>query len=57
MNLKKNIILLNTVITVASCDHVYVYKNLRPFFRAVLPPLPVNQVERDIWGQVSLRLC
>ncbi len=40
------------VITVASADHVYVYKNLRPFFRAVLPPLPVNQLERDVWGQV-----
>jgi hypothetical protein len=40
------------VITVATSEYVYVYKNLRPFFRAVLPPLPINQVERDIWIQV-----
>lgn len=40
------------MITVGASEYVYVYKNLKPFFRAVLPPLPVNQIERDIWGQV-----
>ncbi|CAG7730542.1 unnamed protein product [Allacma fusca] len=39
------------VITVASSEYIYVYKNLRPFFRAVLPQLLVSPVERDIWGQ------
>ncbi|ODM95959.1 Bardet-Biedl syndrome 1 protein [Orchesella cincta] len=39
------------VITVGTSEYIYVYKNLRPFFRAVLPPLQINSVERDIWGQ------
>ncbi|CAN0407445.1 BBSome complex member BBS1 isoform X1 [Lampetra fluviatilis] len=38
-------------IAVASGPFVYVYKNLRPYFKFTLPPLEVNQLEMDLWIQ------
>ena len=41
----------STAIGVASGPYVYVYKNLRPYFKFTLPALDVNPVEQDLWIQ------
>ncbi|XP_002732274.1 BBSome complex member BBS1-like [Saccoglossus kowalevskii] len=38
-------------IAVASGPYIYVYKNLRPYFKFTLPPLEVNEVEEQLWNQ------
>ncbi|XP_015251652.1 PREDICTED: Bardet-Biedl syndrome 1 protein [Cyprinodon variegatus] len=40
------------VVAVASGPCVYVYKNLRPYFKFTLPTLEINPVEQDMWQQV-----
>ncbi|XP_034049939.1 Bardet-Biedl syndrome 1 protein [Thalassophryne amazonica] len=40
-------------IAVASGPCVYVYKNLRPYFKFTLPGLEVNALEQDVWQQVK----
>ncbi|XP_022090954.1 Bardet-Biedl syndrome 1 protein-like isoform X2 [Acanthaster planci] len=40
-------------IAVASGPYLYVYKNLRPYFKFTLPPLDVNPVEQDLWNQAK----
>uniref|UniRef100_F7EQ74 Bardet-Biedl syndrome 1 n=1 Tax=Ornithorhynchus anatinus TaxID=9258 RepID=F7EQ74_ORNAN len=40
-------------LALASGPCVYVYKNLRPYFKFSLPPLPCNPVERDLWNQAK----
>lgn len=41
-----------SAIAVASGPFIYIYKNLRPYFKFTLPPLEVNSVEEDLWNQV-----
>ena len=38
-------------IAVASGPYIYVYKNLRPYFKFTLPTLEVNSQEQDLWNQ------
>ncbi|XP_028658847.1 Bardet-Biedl syndrome 1 protein [Erpetoichthys calabaricus] len=38
-------------IAVASGPFIYVYKNLRPYFKFTLPPLEVNELEQEVWSQ------
>jgi Bardet-Biedl syndrome 1 protein len=38
-------------IAVASGPFIYVYKNLRPYFKFTLPTLDVNPTEQDLWDQ------
>ncbi|CAL1540056.1 unnamed protein product [Lymnaea stagnalis] len=40
-------------IAVASGPYIYVYKNLRPYFKFTLPPLEIHPVEEDLWNQVK----
>ncbi|XP_069116574.1 BBSome complex member BBS1-like [Argopecten irradians] len=40
-------------IAVASGPYIYIYKNLRPYFKFTLPTLDVNSVELDLWTQVK----
>nr|XP_051682558.1 Bardet-Biedl syndrome 1 protein [Oryctolagus cuniculus] len=40
-------------LALASGPCVYVYKNLRPYFKFSLPPLPLNPVEQDLWSQAK----
>ncbi|XP_074644382.1 BBSome complex member BBS1-like [Tubulanus polymorphus] len=40
-------------VAVASGPFIYVYKNLRPYFKFTLPTLEVNQVEQDVWNQAK----
>lgn len=38
-------------VAVASGPCIYVYKNLRPYFKFTLPSLEVNTLEQDVWQQ------
>ncbi|KAM6898209.1 BBSome complex member BBS1 isoform 1-T2 [Lycodopsis pacificus] len=38
-------------VAVASGPCIYVYKNLRPYFKFTLPGLEVNSLEQDVWQQ------
>ncbi|XP_024901903.1 Bardet-Biedl syndrome 1 protein isoform X2 [Pteropus alecto] len=40
-------------LALASGPCVYVYKNLRPYFKFSLPQLPPNPVEQDLWNQAK----
>ncbi|XP_071535409.1 BBSome complex member BBS1 [Panulirus ornatus] len=38
-------------VAVASGSYIYIYKNLRPYFKFTLPTLEVNPTEFDAWSQ------
>ncbi|XP_061462366.1 Bardet-Biedl syndrome 1 protein isoform X3 [Rhineura floridana] len=38
---------------VAAGPYIYVYKNMRPYFRYALPPLELNSTEKDVWEQAK----
>ncbi|XP_021120201.1 Bardet-Biedl syndrome 1 protein isoform X2 [Heterocephalus glaber] len=40
-------------LALASGPCVYVYKNLRPYFKFNLPQLPPNPLEQDLWDQAK----
>ncbi|XP_054846333.1 Bardet-Biedl syndrome 1 protein [Eublepharis macularius] len=40
-------------VAVASGPFVYVYKNLRPYFKFTLPPMEINPLEKDVWEQAK----
>ncbi|KAM9763930.1 BBSome complex member BBS1 isoform 1-T1 [Dama dama] len=40
-------------VAIASGPCVYMYKNLKPYFKFSLPPLPVNPLEQDLWNQAK----
>ncbi|KAK1150897.1 hypothetical protein AOXY_G33303 [Acipenser oxyrinchus oxyrinchus] len=40
-------------VAVASGPFIYVYKNLRPYFKFTLPPLEVNSLELEVWSQAK----
>ncbi|XP_037547229.1 Bardet-Biedl syndrome 1 protein [Nematolebias whitei] len=40
-------------VAVASGPCIYVYKNLRPYFKFTLPSLVINTLEQEVWQQVG----
>ncbi|KAJ6654222.1 hypothetical protein lerEdw1_007319 [Lerista edwardsae] len=40
-------------VAVASGPYIYVYKNLRPYFKFTLPPMEVNPLEEGVWEQAK----
>uniref|UniRef100_A0A6I8Q1I5 BBSome complex member BBS1 n=1 Tax=Xenopus tropicalis TaxID=8364 RepID=A0A6I8Q1I5_XENTR len=40
-------------IAVASGPFIYVYKNLRPYFKFTLPAMEVNALEKEVWDQAK----
>uniref|UniRef100_T1J8I6 Uncharacterized protein n=1 Tax=Strigamia maritima TaxID=126957 RepID=T1J8I6_STRMM len=42
-----------SAIAVGGGSHIYIYKNLRPYFKFTLPTLDVNPMEQDIWMQAK----
>ncbi|XP_069501037.1 BBSome complex member BBS1 [Ambystoma mexicanum] len=40
-------------IAVASGPYVFIYKNLRPYFKFTLPAMEVNPLEQDVWSQAK----
>ncbi|KAG2484587.1 hypothetical protein HYH03_016628 [Edaphochlamys debaryana] len=39
-------------LAVAAGSHIYIYRNLRPYYKFVLPPENVNTEEQDIWQKL-----
>ena len=44
---------ITPAIAVASGPYVYVYKNLRPYFKFTLPSLDINPTEAQYWKQAK----
>ena len=40
-------------IAVAAGSYLYIYKNLKPFYKFAVPTIEVNQTELDAWVQVK----
>ena len=36
-------------LAVAAGSHIYIYRNLRPYYKFALPPEDVNTEEQDVW--------
>lgn len=36
-------------LAVAAGSHVFIYRNLRPYYKFVLPPEDVNEAEKETW--------
>ncbi|KAK2150691.1 hypothetical protein LSH36_395g02065 [Paralvinella palmiformis] len=51
---ENTIIDLPTAVAVASGPYIYVYKNLRPYFKFTLPTLDVNPQEEELWNQYTM---
>ena len=43
-------------IAVAAGPYIYVYKNMRPYYKFTVPSLPVNTLEIDLWNQAKVYL-
>jgi Bardet-Biedl syndrome 1 protein len=41
------------VIAVGSGMHVFLYKNLQPFFKFTLPPVQIEVEEAEVWEKLS----
>ena len=37
----------------ASASHIFIYKNLRPYFKFTLPTLEILPAEAEIWSQAA----
>jgi Bardet-Biedl syndrome 1 protein len=44
-------------VAVASGAHIYIYKNMRPYFKFTLPTLEIHSGEKDLWGSAGLELA
>ncbi len=40
-------------VAVATGSNVYVYRNLRPYFKFALPPVTIHATETSVWADVS----
>ena len=40
-------------VAVASGSHIYIYKNMRPYFKFTLPTLEIHQREKDLWARAN----
>eukprot|EP00095_Tigriopus_kingsejongensis_P005363 maker-scaffold34_size539781-snap-gene-3.18 protein:Tk05363 transcript:maker-scaffold34_size539781-snap-gene-3.18-mRNA-1 annotation:"bardet-biedl syndrome 1 isoform x1" len=38
-------------IAVASGSHIYIYKNMRPYFKFTLPTLEIHHSEKELWAR------
>ena len=40
-------------VAVASGSHIYIYKNMRPYFKFTLPTLDINPTEQELWTKAG----
>jgi Bardet-Biedl syndrome 1 protein len=40
-------------VAVASGSHIYIYKNMRPYFKFTLPTLEIHTTEKELWAAAS----
>lgn len=41
-------------VAVASGAHIYIYKNMKPYFKFTLPTLEIHSSERELWAAASM---
>eukprot|EP01006_Ploeotia_vitrea_P050077 TRINITY_DN67408_c1_g1_i1.p1 TRINITY_DN67408_c1_g1~~TRINITY_DN67408_c1_g1_i1.p1 ORF type:complete len:609 (-),score=85.28 TRINITY_DN67408_c1_g1_i1:410-2236(-) len=39
-------------VAVAAGPYIFIYKNLRPYYKFTLPPVEINQIESDVWANL-----
>eukprot|EP00992_Anisonema_acinus_P004112 TRINITY_DN14749_c0_g1_i1.p1 TRINITY_DN14749_c0_g1~~TRINITY_DN14749_c0_g1_i1.p1 ORF type:complete len:129 (+),score=21.54 TRINITY_DN14749_c0_g1_i1:648-1034(+) len=39
-------------VAVAAGPYIFIYKNLRPYYKFTLPPMEINQIESDVWANL-----
>ena len=37
-------------VAVAAGSYIFIYRNLRPYYKFTLPPVDIEQVEQDVWA-------
>ena len=40
-------------VAVASGPHIYIYKNMKPYFKFTLPSLEIHPAEKELWAAIS----
>jgi hypothetical protein len=40
-------------VAVASGSHIYIYKNMRPYFKFTLPTLDIHPQEKELWTRAE----
>ncbi len=40
-------------VAVASASHIYIYKNMRPYFKFTLPTLDISPQEKELWDRAN----
>ena len=40
-------------VAVASGSHIYIYKNMRPYFKFTLPTLEIHPNEKELWSRAG----
>ena len=43
-------------LAMAAGPFVYVYKNMRPYFKFTVPSMDINPIEQDLWSQAKVCL-
>ena len=43
-------------VAVASGSHIYIYKNMRPYFKFTLPTLDIHPVEKELWASLQQKI-
>ena len=43
-------------VAVASGSHIYIYKNMRPYFKFTLPTLDIHPVEKELWASLQQQI-
>ena len=43
-------------VAVASGSHIYIYKNMRPYFKFTLPTLDIHPAEKELWTSLQQKI-
>ena len=54
MNVKSDHYICCLAVAVASGPGIFVYKNMKPYFKYSLPSIDVNPMEQDLWLEVGV---
>eukprot|EP00735_Rhodelphis_limneticus_P001522 TRINITY_DN12154_c0_g1::TRINITY_DN12154_c0_g1_i1::g.26505::m.26505 TRINITY_DN12154_c0_g1::TRINITY_DN12154_c0_g1_i1::g.26505 ORF type:complete len:585 (-),score=107.23,sp/Q3V3N7/BBS1_MOUSE/40.00/1e-141,BBS1/PF14779.1/2.4e-77,BBS2_Mid/PF14783.1/4,BBS2_Mid/PF14783.1/91,BBS2_Mid/PF14783.1/2.8e+02,BBS2_Mid/PF14783.1/3.9,PHTB1_N/PF14727.1/1.2e+03,PHTB1_N/PF14727.1/1.6e+02,PHTB1_N/PF14727.1/3.2 TRINITY_DN12154_c0_g1_i1:527-2281(-) len=41
------------LVAVAAGPHIFIYRNLNPYYKFTLPPMDVEQIEREVWEDLK----
>jgi Bardet-Biedl syndrome 1 protein len=43
-------------IAIASGPHIFIYRNLRPYYKFTLPPLQIETLENETWNELKVKI-